>query len=64
MRSIIIGLIGVLPFVASPVLAADAATQEANKKAVLEFYDAALNRKDFASRAREGRRDQGKATVY
>ena len=44
MRSIIIGLIGVLPFVASPVLAADAATQEANKKTVLEFYDAALNR--------------------
>ena len=31
MRSIIIGLIGVLPFVASPVLAADAATQEGNK---------------------------------
>ncbi len=47
MRSIIIGLIGVLPFVASPVLAADAATQEANKKAVLEFYEAGLNKKDF-----------------
>jgi predicted SnoaL-like aldol condensation-catalyzing enzyme len=52
MRSIIIGLIGVLPFVASPVLAADAATQEANKKAVLEFYDAALNRKDFDAAAK------------
>jgi predicted SnoaL-like aldol condensation-catalyzing enzyme len=47
MRSIIIGLIGVLPFIASPVLAADAATQEANKKTVLEFYEAGLNRKDF-----------------
>jgi hypothetical protein len=46
MRSIIIGLIGVLPFVASPVLAADAATQEANKKTVLEFYEAGLNKKD------------------
>ena len=52
MRSIIIGLIGVLPFIASPVLAADAATQEANKKAVLEFYDAALNRKDFDAAAK------------
>ena len=47
MRSIIIGLIGVLPFIASPVLAADAATQEANKKTVLEFYEAGLNKKDF-----------------
>ena len=47
MRSIIIGLIGVLPFVASPALAADAATQEANKKTVLEFYEAGLNKKDF-----------------
>jgi hypothetical protein len=45
MRSIIIGLIGLLPFIASPVVAADPATQEANKKAVLEFYDAALNRR-------------------
>src|SRR5438270_6825741 len=40
MRFILIGLIGALPFVASPVLAADAATQEANRKAVLEFYKA------------------------
>ena len=47
MRFITIGLIGVLPFLASPVLAADAATQEANKKAVLEFYEAGLNKKDF-----------------
>ena len=37
MRSIIIGLIGALSFAASPALAADAATQEANKKTVLEL---------------------------
>src|SRR3954468_1129829 len=47
MRSIIIGLIGVLSIIASPVLAADAATQEANKKTVLEFYEAGLNQKNF-----------------
>ena len=47
MRSIIIGGIGALPFIASPVFAADAATQEANKKTVLEFYEAGLNKKDF-----------------
>jgi hypothetical protein len=52
MRSIIIGLVGVLPFVASPVLAADAATQEANKKTVLEFYEAGLNKKDFDAAAK------------
>ena len=37
MRFILVGLIGVLPFIASPVVAADTATQEANKKTVLEF---------------------------
>ena len=47
MRSILVGLICVLPLIASPVLAADAATQEANKKTVLEFYEAGLNKKDF-----------------
>jgi hypothetical protein len=47
MRSIFIGLIGLFSLGLSPALAADAATLEANKKAVLEFYDAALNRKDF-----------------
>jgi predicted SnoaL-like aldol condensation-catalyzing enzyme len=52
MRFIVIGLVGLLPLVASPVLAADAATQEANKKSVLEFYDAALNRKDFDAAAK------------
>jgi len=47
MRFILVGLIGILPLIASPVLAADAATQEANKKTVLEFYEAGLNKKDF-----------------
>ena len=36
-----------LSLTASPARATDAATQEANKKAVLEFYEQALNRKDF-----------------
>src|SRR6266446_1971086 len=47
MRSMIIGLIGALLFAASPELAADAATQEANKQTVLEFYEAGINKKDF-----------------
>ena len=52
MRSLLIGLIGLLSLAISPASAADAATQEANKKAVLEFYDAALNRKDFDAAAK------------
>src|SRR4051794_36416145 len=52
MRSIIIGLIGVLAIIASPAIAADAATQEANKKTVLEFYEAGLNQKDFDAAAK------------
>ena len=32
---------------AAPALAADAAQMEANKKAVLEFYEKAINQKDF-----------------
>ena len=52
MRFILVGLIGVLPLIASPVLAADAATQEANKKTVLEFYEAGLNKKDFEAAAK------------
>ena len=52
MRSLVIGLIGLLSLATSPAFAADAATQEANKKAVLEFYDAALNRKDFDAAAK------------
>jgi predicted SnoaL-like aldol condensation-catalyzing enzyme len=34
---------------AVPARAADPARQEANKKAVVEFYDKALNAKDFAA---------------
>jgi predicted SnoaL-like aldol condensation-catalyzing enzyme len=44
MRTLIIGL-GML--LASPAFAADATTQEANKKTVLEFYEKGLNQKDF-----------------
>ena len=47
MRSILIGLVGLLTLGASPALAADAATLEANKKAVVEFYEKGLNQKDF-----------------
>jgi predicted SnoaL-like aldol condensation-catalyzing enzyme len=32
-----------------PAMAADAAQQEANKKTVVEFYDKALNNKDFGA---------------
>ena len=52
MRSLLIGLIGLLSLAISPASAADPATQEVNKKAVLEFYDAALNRKDFDAAAK------------
>jgi len=52
MRSLLIGLIGLLSLATSTAFAADTATQEANKKAVLEFYDAALNRKDFDAAAK------------
>ena len=36
-----------LMLVAPPAFAADAAQMEANKKAAIEFYDAAINKKDF-----------------
>ena len=52
MRSIIIGLVGLLTLPPSSALAADAATLEANKKTVLEFYEAGLNRKDFDAAAK------------
>jgi predicted SnoaL-like aldol condensation-catalyzing enzyme len=47
MRSILIGLVSLLMLAASPAFAAETAKEEANKKAVLEFYEAGLNRKDF-----------------
>src|SRR6266850_4661337 len=37
---------------AAPIPAAADATLEANKKAVVEFYDAAINRKDFEAAAK------------
>jgi predicted SnoaL-like aldol condensation-catalyzing enzyme len=47
MRTIIFGLVGIVTLSPSLALAADAATLEANKKTVLEFYEAGLNKKDF-----------------
>jgi predicted SnoaL-like aldol condensation-catalyzing enzyme len=47
MRTIIIGLAIAAQMFAGAAFAADAATPEANKKAVLEFYEQALNQKDF-----------------
>jgi predicted SnoaL-like aldol condensation-catalyzing enzyme len=52
MRTMIVCLVGMLAFTASPASATDAATQEANKKTVLEFYEMALNRKDFDAAAK------------
>ena len=52
MRSLVIGLVAALSFSASPASATDAATAEANKKAVLEFYEAGLNKKDFEAAAK------------
>ena len=52
MRSILIGLVGLLTLAGSPAFAADAATQEANKKTVLEFYETGLNQKDFDAAAK------------
>jgi predicted SnoaL-like aldol condensation-catalyzing enzyme len=52
MRSILIGLVGLLTLAVPPAFAADAATQEANKKTVLEFYEAGLNQKDFDAAAK------------
>ena len=52
MRVIIIGLVGLLMLSASSASAADTATLEANKKTVLEFYEAGLNQKDFDAAAK------------
>jgi predicted SnoaL-like aldol condensation-catalyzing enzyme len=47
-RTIIIGLaIATLTLAGSAAFAAEPTTQEANKKAVLEFYEKGLNQKDF-----------------
>jgi predicted SnoaL-like aldol condensation-catalyzing enzyme len=47
MRSILFGLVGLLTLTASPAFAGDTVKEEANKKAVLEFYEAGLNQKNF-----------------
>ena len=47
MRTILIGLVGLLISAATPAFADDTAKEAANKKAVLEFYEAGLNQKDF-----------------
>lgn len=52
MRIIVAGLAGMLALTATSSFAADAATQEANKKVVLEFYEQGLNRKDFDAAAK------------
>jgi predicted SnoaL-like aldol condensation-catalyzing enzyme len=52
MRTIIVGLVGLLTLSASSAFAADAATLEANKNTVFEFYEAGLNRKDFDAAAK------------
>jgi hypothetical protein len=50
MRTIFVGLIGMLTLSASSAFAADAATLEANKRTVLEFYEAGLNPEGFRRR--------------
>jgi predicted SnoaL-like aldol condensation-catalyzing enzyme len=52
MRTIIVGLVGMLALAAPPAFAADAETQEANKKTVVEFYEQGINRKDFDAAAK------------
>ena len=52
MRMIAVFLLGIVMFAASPAVAADTTQQEANKKTVLEFYEAGLNRKDFDAAAK------------
>ena len=52
MRTIMAGLVGMLTLAASPAFATDSATQEANKKTVLEFYEKGLNQKDFDAAAK------------
>jgi predicted SnoaL-like aldol condensation-catalyzing enzyme len=52
MRPIPVALVaGFLAF-ATPATAGDTAQEEANKKVVLEFYDRALNQKDFEGAAK------------
>ena len=52
MRTLIVFCFAMLMLAGSPAAADDAAKLEANKKTVLEFYDAGLNRKDFDAAAK------------
>ena len=58
-------VLAALVFSARPALAADAAQLEANKKNVVEFYEKAINQKDFeaASRYLGGRYTQHNPTA-
>jgi len=49
MTKLAVALAAVLAFAAPPALAADPPQLEANKKMVVEFYEAAINQKDFAA---------------
>ncbi len=51
-RIIALTFIAVLALAPRAGLAADSAQQEANKKAVVEFYDKAINQKDFEAAAK------------
>jgi len=46
-RMLALAVLVVVALVPRPGAAADLAQQEANKKAVVEFYDKAINQKDF-----------------
>ena len=60
MKIIVAGLVGMLTFATSPSFAADPAREDANKKAVLEFYEQGLNRKDFEAAANSGVRPKAR----
>jgi len=49
MRKIVLAMAVVVLTAGAVQAAADTATQEANKKAVVEFYELAINKKDFAA---------------
>ena len=48
-RKLALAVLVVVALVPRPGAATDAAQQEANKKAVVEFYDKAINQKDFGA---------------
>jgi predicted SnoaL-like aldol condensation-catalyzing enzyme len=52
MRAVLAMLTLLTLVVAGPVQAGNTAQEEANKKAVLDFYDKALNQKDFEAAAK------------